>query len=191
MLDIGCGNHAATLTRRWFPRCRYFGVDNRRDYENNEADFRNMARFFELDLTCLEYGAIPDEAFDVLMMSHVIEHLPNGDDVLARLLPKVRKGGVAYIEFPSRRSTRLPSKRGTLNFYDDETHRRVYSVPEVEQVFLDGGWTVLRSGARRDWVRIATTPVAMVKSKIDLGYVAGSVFWDLLGFADYVLAEKR
>jgi hypothetical protein len=68
MPDIGCGNHASTLTRRWFPRCRYFGVDR---------------------------------------------------------------------------------------------------------------------------VRIAATPVAVVKSKIDLGYVAGSVFWDLLGFADYVLAEKR
>ena len=50
---------------------------------------------------------------------------------------------------------------------------------------------MLRSDARRDWVRIALTPFAMVKSKIDLGYVAGSVYRDVLGFADYVLAENK
>jgi SAM-dependent methyltransferase len=191
MLDIGCGNHSASLTMEWFPRCRYSGVDNRRDYENDEQDYRAMEHFYELDLTLLDFAPIPENSFDVLMMTHVIEHLPDGDRVLAGLLPKVRKGGVAYVEFPSSRSTRLPSKKGTLNFYDDETHRRVYTVEEVERVFLDDGWRVLRSGARRDWLRIATMPVAMVKSKIDLGYVAGSVFWDLLGFADFVLAEKQ
>ncbi len=84
----------------------------------------------------------------------------------------------------------MPSKKGTLNFYDDDTHARIYSVGEVERVFLDGGWRVLGSGTRRDWLRIATMPLSMVKSKIELGYVAGGVFWDLLGFAEFVLAEK-
>lgn len=191
MLDVGCGNHSASLTKRWFPECRYSGVDNRRDYDNDAADYGAMERFYELDLTKLGFGPIPDAAFDVLMMTHVIEHLANGDLVIAGLLPKVKSGGVAYVEFPSRRSAGLPSKKGTLNFYDDETHVRIYDVAEVEKVFLDAGWSVLRSGARRDWLRILTTPAAMVKSKIDLGYVAGSVFWDLLGFADFVLAEKR
>jgi hypothetical protein len=191
LLDVGCGNHSPSLTRQWFPGCRYSGIDNRVDYDNDERDFAAMTKFYELDLTQLEFGEIPDDSFDVLMMTHVIEHLDNGDLVIAGLLPKVRAGGTAYIEFPSRRSTRLPSKKGTLNFYDDETHRRIYSIGEVSKIFLDGGWKVLRSGARRDWARILAMPAAAVKSKIDLGYVAGSVFWDLLGFADYVLAEKR
>jgi hypothetical protein len=191
MLDVGCGNHSASLTRQWFPGCEYSGIDRSREFENDERDFAAMANFYELDLTQLRFGAIPDAAFDVLMMTHVIEHLANGDLVLAGLLPKVKRGGLAYVEFPSRRSLKLPSKKGTLNFNDDDTHVRIYSVAEVEKVFLDSGWSVLRSGARRDWLRILTTPAAMVKSKIDLGYVAGSVYWDLLGFADFVLAEKR
>lgn len=191
MLDVGCGNHSASLTKQWFPGCAYSGIDRSRDFYNDERDHRAMANFYELDLTKLDFSQIPDDAFDVLMMTHVIEHLPNGDRALSGLLPKVRKGGTAYVEFPSERSTRLPSKKGTLNFHDDETHCRVYSVAEVERVFRDAGWRVVRSGARRDWARIVLTPLAMVKSKIDLGYVAGSVFWDLLGFADYVLAEKQ
>jgi 2-polyprenyl-3-methyl-5-hydroxy-6-metoxy-1,4-benzoquinol methylase len=190
MLDVGCGNHSATLTMRWFPSCRYYGVDSRRDYDNDRSDYEAMAAFYELDLTLLDFSPIPDGRFDVLMMTHVIEHLHNGDLVLAGLLPKIKPGGLAYIEFPSERSTRLPSKKGTLNFYDDKTHARIYTPAEVERVFTDGGWRVLRSGRRRDWLRIITMPAAMVKSKLDLGYVAGSVFWDLLGFAEYVLAEK-
>lgn len=190
MLDVGCGSHSATLTKQWFPRCAYSGIDRTRDFHNDERDHRAMTNFYEIDLTRLDFGMIPDDAFDVLMMAHVIEHLPNGDRVLAGLLPKIRKGGMAYVEFPSSRSTRLPSKKGTLNFYDDDTHARIYSVGEVERVFLDGGWRVLGSGTRRDWLRIATMPLSMVKSKIELGYVAGGVFWDLLGFAEFVLAEK-
>jgi SAM-dependent methyltransferase len=190
MLDVGCGNHSPSLTRQWFPLCEYSGIDRSRDLHNDERDVRAMAEFYELDLTGLAFGPIPDAAFDVLMMTHVIEHLPNGDRVVAGLLPKVKRGGVAYVEFPSHRSTTLPSKKGTLNFHDDDTHVRIYSVAEVEKIFLDAGWSVLRSGRRRDWLRILTTPAAIVKSKLDLGYVAGSVYWDLLGFADYVYAEK-
>jgi hypothetical protein len=175
---------------QWFPLCRYSGVDSRRDYENGEEDFAAMADFYELDLTSLNFGSIPEDSFDVLMMTHVIEHLPNGEQVLEGLLPKIKKGGVAYVEFPSVRSARLPSKKGTLNFYDDKTHSRLYSVEEVERIFLGRGWRIIRSGVRRDWLRIVTLPAAMVRSKIKLGYVAGSVFWDLLGFADCVFAEK-
>ena len=64
-------------------------------------------------------------------MVHVIEHLHNGDKVLEGLLTKLRSGGVIYIEYPGIRSTRLPSMRGSLNFSDDPTHVRLYSVPEI------------------------------------------------------------
>jgi hypothetical protein len=43
---------------------------------------------------------------------------------------------------------------------------------------------------RRDWIKVFLTPVNILKSKLELGYVTGSVFWDLLGFADYVFARK-
>jgi SAM-dependent methyltransferase len=149
-----------------------------------------MSRFFEIELTSLRFNDIPDNFFDVILMSHVIEHLPNGDDVLSGLIPKLKKKGVVYIEFPSTRSTKLPSMRDTLNFYDDPTHCRLYSISELSQVLIDRGCIVVNSGARRDWMRIMLFPFHLVYAKAKLGYVPGGVFWDLLGFADFIYAER-
>ena len=128
LLDIGAGNHSATKAKRVFPQCEYHGVDMERDYNNSEEDFKLMAGFYEMDLTKLDFSSIPDNYFDGIWMVHVIEHLFNGDEVIKGLLPKLKSGGYMYIEYQGEKSTKLKSMPGTLNFYDDETHVRIYSV---------------------------------------------------------------
>lgn len=191
LLDVGAGNHSARTARQWFPRCRYTGIDRERGYDNDAADFAAMEQFFELDLTTLRFDAIPDAAYDVILMAHVIEHLHNGDRVLRGLAPKLKPGGLIYIEFPGPRSLQLPSKRGTLNFWDDPTHVRVFTSAEIAGLLTSLGFRVVRAGVRRDWLRIALTPAIAVHSKWKNGYVAGGVFWDLLGFAEGVVALKN
>ncbi len=190
LLDVGCGSHSASLAKKWFPQCRYFGIDRTRAYENDANDFELMSGFYELDLTTVRFDEIPDASFDVLIMSHVIEHLPNGDAVLAALVPKLRKGGVLYLEFPSRRSLKLPSMKGTLNFYDDPTHCRIYSVDELSRLLVSHSCQIVKSGVRRDWIRVILLPLHIVYSKLKFGYVPGSVFWDLFGFADFIYAQR-
>lgn len=190
MLDIGAGNHSATRTMDWFPACRYSGVDRDRNYHNDAADFARMDAFYELDLTSLRFETIPDAAFDAVVMAHVIEHLENGDEVVRSLCSKVAPGGLFYLEFPSPRSLRLPSMRGTLNFHDDDSHVRLWTRPEVERALTEGGLRVLESGPRRDYFRLAATPARVAVSWLRHGWVPGSAFWDLLGFADRVLAER-
>ncbi len=191
LLDVGSGNHAATVAKTIFPRCTYAGIDVRRDYNNTEADFAAMDAFYEMDLRRLEFGAIPDAHFDAILMAHVIEHLENGDDVLRGLVPKLAPGGVLYAEFPGPRSLKLPSMRGTLNFHDDDTHVRLFTAREVAAVLAGAGLTVRRAGTRRDWRGIVFLPVRLVHARMRYGFVPGSVFWDLLGFADYVVAERH
>lgn len=190
MLDVGAGNHSAQLVKGHFPQCAYYGLDISRDYNNDERDFALMAGFFELDLTLLRYEAIPDGFFDVIMIAHVIEHLPNGDAVLAALVPKLKPGGVIYVEYPGARSLTLPSMQETLNFHDDPTHVRVYSVPEVSAVLEQAGARVLEGGTRRDWRIIAMMPLTVPYNLIRKGYFRGSLFWDLFGFAEFVYAER-
>jgi SAM-dependent methyltransferase len=189
-LDVGSGSHSATLTKQWFPLCNYHGIDLSRDWDYDEDDIRAMDRFFEMDLTKLQFEDIPDDHYDVLMMSHVVEHLPNGDQVIEHLLPKLKKGGSVYIEFPGARSTKLPSRKGTLNFYDDKSHCRLYSVDEVTAILSRNGCTIVSAGTRRDWDKIVAMPLRMISTRMKMGYVPGSVYWDLMGFAEYVYAEK-
>jgi SAM-dependent methyltransferase len=190
LLDVGAGNHSATVAKRWFPACRYYGVDRDRDYNNGPEDFAAMEGFYELDLTELRFEAIPDGAFDVIVMAHVVEHLRNGVDVVRALVPKLRPGGFIYLEFPSARSLHFPSMRGTLNFWDDDTHVRIYTPDELGRALEAEGLRVVRSGARRDPVRAALTPLLALHAKRTYGFVPGGVLWDLFGFADLVVAEK-
>jgi SAM-dependent methyltransferase len=191
LLDVGAGSHSATKTKSVFPQCNYYGIDITKEYENSEADFIAMTDFYQMDLTKLEFSAIPDAHFDVLIMSHIIEHLHNGDEVIKALLPKVKSGGYIYIEYPGKRSTRLPSMKRTLNFYDDPTHVRIYGVDEIKSLLTENGCEPMYYGLRRYWPYIVLLPLTLVTETIKYGFIPGGVFWDLLGFAEYVFARKK
>lgn len=189
LLDVGCGNHGAQVVRRWMPRCRYFGID-KGVYANDARDFALMEKFYDLDLAVSDLSEVPDSAFDVVIFSHVIEHLTNGLEVVGRLAGKLAPGGEIYIEFPSVRSLSLPNWRESLHFCDDDTHVRLYTVPEVANALLARGLTIRRAGRRRRWRRALLTPLAAARMYWKNGWVPGGVFWDLLGFADYVWAKR-
>ena len=190
MLDVGAGNHSASVAKRWFPACHYAGIDRDRSYHNDAADFAAMDEFFELDLTQLRFDAIPDASYDVLLLAHVLEHLPNGDEVLRALVPKLKPGGMVYVEFPGPQSLRMPSRKGTLNFRDDDTHVRVFDAREVAGILRDCGLRIQYARTRRDLRGILLFPVFALRAKQKHGYVPGGVYWDLFGFADEVVAVK-
>jgi len=190
ILDIGAGSHSASITKKWLPDCHYSGVDISRDYNNDEDDFKAMDEFYLMDLTKLDFSVIPESKFDLIVMSHVIEHLHNGDKVIAGLLSKLKKDGIIYLEFPSERSVGFPSKQETLNFYDDPTHCRIFTVKEVSDVLKQNGLAILSSGTRRQIINIVLMPLKIVYQTITKGYVRGGVYWDYYGFAEYVCARR-
>lgn len=190
ILDIGAGSHSASITKEWIPSCHYTGVDLPGSYENDAKDFKAMDEFIEMDLTELNFDKIPNDRFDLLIMSHVIEHLKNGDEVVKGLVPKLRSGGLMYIEFPSERSVDFPSKPETLNFYDDPTHCRIYTVKELEGALKEKGMLIKSSGIRRQWINILLMPFKIIYQKLTKGFVRGGVYWDYYGFAEYICAVK-
>ncbi|MEO7044872.1 MAG: class I SAM-dependent methyltransferase [Ferruginibacter sp.] len=191
LLDIGAGNHSATKTKRVFPACEYHGVDMERDYNNSDEDFSLMDSFYEMDLTKLDFSSIPDNYFDGIWMVHVIEHLHNGDEVIQGLLPKLKKGGYLYIEYPGVKSTKLPSMYGTLNFYDDPTHVRLYSTKELSKLFISNNCQVLKSGIRRNPWYIMAIPFRILSCVVKRKKIQANVFWDVLGFAEYLWVQKN
>ena len=191
LLDVGGGNHSASRIKGIFHHCDYYGLDIDRTYNYSEEDFRLMKDFYELDLTQLNYNIIPDNFFDGIWMAHVVEHLHNGDQVIAKLLEKLKPGGYFYIEYPGKKSLKLPSMPGTLNFHDDSSHVRLYSVPELTRVFEKNGCTILKSGTRKNWFTIIGLPMYMINSLVTHKKLMGHIFWDLLGFAEYLYVRKN
>jgi SAM-dependent methyltransferase len=191
ILDIGSGSHSSSITKKWWPDCHYTGVDLDLKDDNTPEDISAMDEFIQLDLTELDYKKIPDNSFDVIIMSHVIEHLHNGDQVLPLLFKKLKKGGLFYIEFPCEASASFPSKRETLNFFDDDTHVRIYSIKEVANIFMQENFMVKAAGKNRSWLNIALMPIKIPLQLLTKSYVRGGVYWDWYGFADYLVAEKK
>lgn len=190
LLDIGAGNHSATKAKIVFPNCEYHGVDREKDYNNTSDDFRQMDAFYEMDLTKLDFSSIPKNYFDALLMVHVIEHLFNGDEVIKGLLPKLKSGGYIYLEYPGEKSTRLPSMPGTLNFKDDETHVRIYSVKELSVLLEANGCKVLKGGIRRNIWFMMAMPFKILKCWVTGKKLQGNIFWDVLGFAEFIWVQK-
>ncbi|MDD4870769.1 MAG: class I SAM-dependent methyltransferase [Kiritimatiellae bacterium] len=188
LLDVGCGNHSASLAKTWFPKCRYHGVD-KGIYANSEEDFKLMEKFYELDLSNTSLKSLPDNFYDVVIANHIIEHLSNGLDLLREITGKIKPGGVIYVEFPSVRSMSFPSMKGTLNFCDDDTHVRVYDLKEVANVLLVNNFKVIRAGTRRTWWKFAALPLYLVYVIFDRKLLA--LLWEILGFAEYVYAVKK
>lgn len=191
LLDIGAGNHSASKTKRLFPQCTYHGLDLDRTYNNAPEDFEAMDAFYEMDLTLLKFDTLPNNYFDGIWMVHVVEHLHNGDEVLAHLVPKLKQGGFLYVEFPGKKSTTLPSMHGSLNFRDDPTHVRLYSAAEIGSLLQRSGCDVLNKGTRRNWYYIAAMPARILAHWIKRKKLQGNIFWDLLGFAEFVYARKQ
>jgi len=191
LLDIGAGNHSASKTKKWFPNCEYHGLDLNKNYNNDENDFKLMKSFYELNLEELNLDSVPNAHFDFIMMAHVIEHLKNGDQVLIKLLAKLKPGGYLYVEYPGIRSTRLPRMKGTLNFFDDDTHVRVYSLTELYNLFLKNNTEIIKGGTRKYIPNILMMPFKVIHNLIKYGKILPSIFWDFFGFAEFILIKKK
>lgn len=191
LLDVGSGNHSASKTKKLFPGCEYHGIDLTMNFNNDESDFLAFHQFYEMNLDDLTFDTIPEHYFDFVRMAHVIEHLHKGDKVIEGLASKLKSGGYIYIEYPGAKSLTLPSMHGTLNFYDDPTHVRVYSIPELELLLRNNGFEILSSGTRRSKVFLAAMPFRILGHWLRGKKLQGNIFWDVLGFAEYIVARKK
>jgi len=195
ILDVGCGNGSPTLTKRWFPGCRYAGADIQR-YKLSDADVAAMDEFYPLGADGTGYDAIPEASFDFVILHHVVEHMREPAPILAELCGKLRPGGYMWIAFPSLHSLSLPhSEDETLQFCDDPTHVHVPEVREVANILLANGVTVLDAGRSRegfgttlvDWVRLSRRVV----KRLFTGRFSGRGMWYVLGFEDHVFGQRR
>ena len=193
VLDVGCGNHSPQKTKWAFPHIKYYGLDKSKDYNLDDLDFRVMEKFYEVDLSNIEnLKIIPDNYFDVIIMSHILEHLKNGDEVLEIICNKLRKNGVIYIECPTPESVRFPHMKGTLNFYDDPTHVRMFPPEELKQILINKNFTIVCAGTVRFAKRILLIPAYILWKLIETRSISANTgIRDLFGFMKYILAVKK
>src|SRR3954470_7978527 len=89
ILDVGCGDNSPSLTKEYFPHSTYHGVD-RVDYNIDDADRRAIDHLYRMDLDVDTLDVVPDDTYDLVIMSHVVEHLRKPEQVVASLCRKLK-----------------------------------------------------------------------------------------------------
>ncbi|WP_212743007.1 class I SAM-dependent methyltransferase [Sphingopyxis sp. 2PD] len=191
LFDVGCGNRSAERIKRVQPGIYYVGVDVS-DFLQSEASYSAMDRYVRSDSASFatEIANI-GEAFDAVISSHNIEHCEDQDAVLDAMCAALKPGGRLYLAFPTEAARNFPSRAGTLNFFDDPTHREVPSFSVIAERLERNGMTINKAIRRsRPWVYAAVglilEPWSRISKKVD---DAGAI-WALWGFESIIWAEK-
>ncbi len=98
-----------------------------------------------IDLTDIDF---PDESFDIIIASHVIEHIPDDVGAMREMRRVLKRGGRALFAVPMDRlasyenpSITDPAER--LKHFNQEDHVRVYGLDGLfERRLTEAGWEV-------------------------------------------------
>jgi ubiquinone/menaquinone biosynthesis C-methylase UbiE len=189
VLDVGCGNDSPFLFKSRFPKGHYTGIDVS-DYRHSVpimADAYHVTTSAEFAEKIAEF----DSAFDAVTSSHNLEHCENREATLAAMAQALKPGGLLYLSFPSSASVDFPSRAGTLNYKDDETH--LGEPPELKdavRLLKENGLDILFQvdGYRPFLLRMLGT-LREQKSKALQQVMTGT--WEYYGFESIIWAKKK
>lgn len=133
VLEIGCGNGYFLERLIKLSYTNLFGVDivggAARECDNKL--FPN-AQIREADGHMLPFS---DQKFDVVVLSHVLEHSPLPHVMLKEIRRVLKESGIAFIEVPLE-----------VDFTDISAHFVLWETKDDFDVFLrQNGWTILQS----------------------------------------------
>lgn len=188
ILDVGCGNNSPFNTKKILPSCKYTGIDIG-DYNQTKPLLADAYILTTAEKFSKELSSFAEE-FDAVISSHNLEHCDNRLLTLQAMLKALKVGGHLYLSFPCEQSTRFPKRRGTLNYYDDETHK--FSPPNFDEVM-----TIIRSYgfeieyAERNYspmilrlIGFIFEPLSKLKNKTMIGS------WEYYGFESIIIARR-
>lgn len=191
MLDAGCGEGLTImLAHAQKPQTSFAGIDIDDHLGAVRSALNVDFHVCNLNADKIPY---PDNHFDFINCSHVIEHLLNPVAAAAEFMRVLKPGGHVYVETPHTRWTMLPripflvSDRGVYNFWDDPTHIRPHTRASLRMLMEMVGLECVRTGHARKLAHLGVLPLAIFSTRNDYKV---AVFQALFGLWCYAVARK-
>lgn len=190
VLDIGCGDDPAHFLGQR-PDIDYTGIDVTDDYRRRSfSDIAVRHVVVPADRFVEELNILGTE-FDAVISSHNLEHCDDPHAVMAQMIARLRRGGRIFIAFPCAESVHFPRRQGSLNFYDDKTHRHVIGFSTICQKLVDAGLRVDFATPRyRPALLFVVGLLLEPLSALARHVVPGTATWALYGFESIVWATR-
>ena len=141
LLDIGCGaGDNAALVKARNQSCEISGITHSRT-EANLAE-KHLTRCWVFDIENNFPDDLARQSFDALLFSHVLEHLRDPAEVLARFSRLLRSGGEVLIAVPNILSWRMRVQflLGRFEYEQtgalDDTHLRFFTYLTADKYLL-------------------------------------------------------
>lgn len=163
ILDVGCSSGNLGKSLKSDKSAYVVGVDIDRDDVKKAKQVLDEAH--EVDLESDDLSQLGK--FDIIIMADVIEHLINPEKVLEKLKPLLNKGGKLVFSIPNMANvtTRLDLLKGSFEYKDfgllDRTHLHYYDHLEVQRVFQDSGFKVIKTDCT-----VRTIPEDLLKKEL-------------------------
>jgi len=191
VFDIGCGNRSPERVKVLRPDLYYVGLDVA-DYEQSRHSV-GLADEYRITSTDRCLAAVRSErtTMDAVISSHNLEHCDDPMAVVDARSGALKPGGQLYLAFPCEASLGFPSRRGSLRFSDDPTHRAPPSFERVIDRLGQQGLTPRFMAPRyRPWIPALLGAMLEPASTLSRRVMPLGSTWALWGFESVVWAAK-
>lgn len=195
VLDVGCLGLRQHAMAHQLGRLdlRHSGTDVVVPEELLPQDFTFRAA--DLDREGIPF---PEDSFDLVVASHVMEHLRRPVEIFGDLVRVCRPGGLVYVEAPSERALLLPGmpfdhdKFFSLSFFDDPTHvSRPWTPQSLHRLACYYSCRPVRVGYRHSTRARLLFPFLIVRALLRRsGRLLESCIWDAVGWSSFALVRK-
>jgi SAM-dependent methyltransferase len=191
VLDVGCGNNSPSMVKTLRPDIYYVGLDigiyNQTNDHTKYADEFIVTNPEDFHLKIVSYS----NTFDSVISTHNLEHCIDFVNVTLAMIKSLKEGGTLYASFPSEDSVRFPHRCGTLNFYDDDSHRNLISFSSFISILKENGMDILFATKRyRPPILFLCGLLYEPISRLSNKQAPAGATWALYGFETIVIARK-
>jgi len=192
VLDVGCGNNSPYIIKTLRPDIYYVGIDigvyNQTTEYNVYANKYILANSNNFHLKIEELS----NEFDAIICSHNLEHCNDYIATTLAMIKSLKKQGDIYLSFPCEESVGFPSRHGTLNFYDDSTHKNLIQYSAFIAMLIENEMDIVFAVKRYRpalpfLIGLICEPFCRLLNK--QAPTGGT--WALYGFETIVIAKKH
>lgn len=195
ILDVGCFGFQVYKSCQLYNKNLYhYGVDYCTPDESSIPDgfvFKNA----DLNKDQLPFD---DNFFDLIVASHIIEHLNDPISFFSELVRVCKPGGKIYIEAPSERSLWMPGNPFdhemfySTSYFDDPTHtHRVWTPQSFYRLSKYFACEIQSTGRIVSWKIRLIFPILLILALITRnGKLLQKVIWGTIGWASFIVVKK-
>lgn len=136
MLDIGCGmgDLLSTIRNHW----------EKHGVEVSTTAAQHAAQHGRIHVGSLHEAGYPQEYFDLVVLYHVIEHLPRPEDEILLIRNLLKQAGTLIVGTPDFDGAMAERYQGRYRLLHDQTHVSLFSRISLRHFLEDHGFEIQR-----------------------------------------------